>query len=163
MLFSTKKWDLPDEYTKTLGNFVAFTSKLKTLGYHCRVCQHGVIKTTETVVGIIPCLTHEESDKMVRKRNSLSGSIVLTDNLSLCCMDRYSTSQTWAVNETLEDEIGQFLGFLTWTTHFGRHFCTASILNYLPCGEILIPFEIKSPQFFLFLMLFLSFFDFLNP
>ena len=47
MLFSTKRLDLHDEYTNSLGGFVAFTSKLKSLRYYCRVCQHGVIKITE--------------------------------------------------------------------------------------------------------------------
>ena len=47
MLFSTKGLDLHDKYTNSLGGFVPFTSKRKSLRHYCRVCQHGVIKITE--------------------------------------------------------------------------------------------------------------------
>ena len=65
-----------------------------------------LLRSLNELVRVISCLTHEESDKMVGRRNSLSGSTVLTEYLSAsvaCYMDRDSTPQTWAVDETLKD------------------------------------------------------------
>ena len=42
---------------------------------------------------------------MVGKRNSFSGSIVLTAHLLLCCMGWDSRPHTWAIDETLETQI----------------------------------------------------------
>ena len=41
-----------------------------------------LLRSLDELVPVISCLKHEESDKMVGKRNSLSGSTVLTEHLS---------------------------------------------------------------------------------
>lgn len=62
----------------------------------------GLLRSLNALVHVIFCLTHEEPDKMMEKRNSLSYSIILTAHLSLYCMDRDFRSHNCAVDETLE-------------------------------------------------------------